>query len=129
VWKKHNLDFIEKLNKLVQIIIYTGDDERTQRGVNKSVGFWNKEMLLLLNRRWKRLISLVESLYKLLAKVLLRRLGKVMDSIVAKNQSAFLKEISLADGVVVVMKWLTLLDVQIRNEWLSKWTLLRPMIR
>jgi hypothetical protein len=49
-----------------------------------------------------RPISLLGSLYKLLAKVLSKRLGKVMDSIVAKNQSAFIKGRSLADGVVVV---------------------------
>ncbi|MCH83058.1 LINE-1 reverse transcriptase like, partial [Trifolium medium] len=49
-----------------------------------------------------RPISLLGSLYKLLAKVLANRLGKVMDSIIAKNQSAFIKGRSLVDGVVVL---------------------------
>jgi hypothetical protein len=49
-----------------------------------------------------RLISLLGSLYKLLAKVLAVRLGKVMDSITSKNQSVFIKGRFLADGVVVL---------------------------
>ncbi|WJX46310.1 Amidase 1 [Trifolium repens] len=48
-----------------------------------------------------RPISLLGSLYKLLSKVLARRLGKVMNSIISKNQSAFIKGRHLADGVVV----------------------------
>jgi hypothetical protein len=47
-------------------------------------------------------ISLLGSLYKLLAKVLAVRLGKVMDSITSKNQSTFIKGRFLADGVVVL---------------------------
>jgi hypothetical protein len=49
-----------------------------------------------------RLISLLGSLYKLVSKVLAKRLGKVMDSIISKNQLAFIKGRHLADGVVVV---------------------------
>ncbi|MCI07449.1 LINE-1 reverse transcriptase like, partial [Trifolium medium] len=49
-----------------------------------------------------RPISLLGSLYKLLSKVLANRLGKVMNSIISKNQSAFLKGRNLADGVVIV---------------------------
>jgi hypothetical protein len=49
-----------------------------------------------------RPISVLGSLYKLVSKVLAKRLGKVMDSIISKNQSAFIKGRHLADGVVVV---------------------------
>ncbi|MCH92512.1 LINE-1 reverse transcriptase like, partial [Trifolium medium] len=49
-----------------------------------------------------RPISLLGSLCKLLSKVLAKRLGKVMDSIISKNQSAFIKGRNLADGVVTV---------------------------
>jgi hypothetical protein len=49
-----------------------------------------------------RPISLLGSLYKLLAKVLTKRLSEVMVSIISKNQSAFIKGRFLADGVVVV---------------------------
>jgi exonuclease III len=49
-----------------------------------------------------RPISLLGSLYKLFAKVLAVRLGKVMDSIISKSQSAFIKGRFLADGVVVL---------------------------
>jgi len=48
-----------------------------------------------------RLISLLGSLYKVLAKVLARRLGKVMDSIISLSQSAFVKGRNLVDGVLV----------------------------
>jgi hypothetical protein len=49
-----------------------------------------------------RPISLLGCLYKLLAKVLARRLAKVMDPLVASTQSAFLQGRLLVDGVMVV---------------------------
>ena len=49
-----------------------------------------------------RPISLLGSLYKLLAKVLARRLARVMCLIISQNQSAFLKGRNLADGVLVI---------------------------
>ena len=49
-----------------------------------------------------RPISLLGCLYKLLAKVLARRLSAVMNSIISPNQSVFLKGRHLVDGVLVV---------------------------
>jgi hypothetical protein len=49
-----------------------------------------------------RPISLLGCLYKLLAKVLARRLAKVMNPKISPNQSAFLKGRYLVDGVVVI---------------------------
>jgi len=49
-----------------------------------------------------RPIYLLGCLYKLLAKVLARRLASVMNSIISPNQSAFLKGRHLVDGVLVV---------------------------
>jgi hypothetical protein len=49
-----------------------------------------------------RPIYLLESLYKLLAKVLVNRLGKMMNSIISRNQSTIIKSRSLVDGVVAV---------------------------
>jgi hypothetical protein len=49
-----------------------------------------------------RPISLLGSLYKIIAKVLAKRLGNVMDSIISSNQSAFIKGRNLVDGVLVV---------------------------
>lgn len=49
-----------------------------------------------------RLISLLGCLYKLLAKVLAKRLARVMSLIISQNQSAFLKGMDLADGVLVI---------------------------
>jgi hypothetical protein len=49
-----------------------------------------------------RPISLVESLYKLVAKVLAGRLVKVMDKLISPNQSAFIQGRQLVDGVVAV---------------------------
>jgi len=49
-----------------------------------------------------RPISLLGSIYKLVAKDLATRLAAVMDSIVNHNQLAFLKGRLLVDGVLVV---------------------------
>jgi hypothetical protein len=49
-----------------------------------------------------RPISLLGCLYKIVAKVLAKRLSKVMNSLVASTQSAFLKERYLVDGVMIV---------------------------
>lgn len=49
-----------------------------------------------------RPISLLGSLYKLLAKVLARRLAGVLNSVISPNQSAFLKGRNLVDGVLVI---------------------------
>jgi len=49
-----------------------------------------------------RPISLLGCLYNLLAKVLARRLAKVMNRIISLNQSAFLKGRNLVDGVLVI---------------------------
>jgi hypothetical protein len=49
-----------------------------------------------------RPISLLGCIYKLIAKVLAARLAKVMDSVVASTQSAFVKGRNLVDGVMVV---------------------------
>jgi hypothetical protein len=55
-----------------------------------------------------RPISLLGCLYKLVAKVLAARLGKVMDSLINSTQSAFIKGRNLVDGVVVVNEVLDL---------------------
>jgi hypothetical protein len=49
-----------------------------------------------------RPISLLGCLYKIIAKVLVNRLSKVMNVIIAPTQSAFLKNRNLVDGVLVV---------------------------
>jgi hypothetical protein len=49
-----------------------------------------------------RPISLLGCLYKLIAKVLASRLSKVMNTLIAPNQSAFIKGRNLVDGVLVV---------------------------
>ncbi|MCI27595.1 LINE-1 reverse transcriptase like, partial [Trifolium medium] len=49
-----------------------------------------------------RPISLLGSLYKLVAKVLAGRLATVMDKLISRNQSAFIKGRHLVDGVVAV---------------------------
>ncbi|WJX12703.1 hypothetical protein P8452_03171 [Trifolium repens] len=49
-----------------------------------------------------RPISLLGCLYKLIAKVLASRLSKVMNFLIAPNQSAFIKGRNLVDGVLVV---------------------------
>jgi hypothetical protein len=48
-----------------------------------------------------RPISLVISLYKILAKVLENRLRQVVGSVVSEVQSAFVKERQILDGILV----------------------------
>jgi hypothetical protein len=55
-----------------------------------------------------RPISLLGCLYKVIAKVLAARLAKVMDSVVATTQSAFVKGRNLVDGVMVLNEVLDL---------------------
>jgi hypothetical protein len=47
-------------------------------------------------------MSLLGCLYKLLAKVLSRRLARVIDPLVASTQSAFLKGRYLVEGIMIV---------------------------
>lgn len=49
-----------------------------------------------------RPISLLGSLYKMVAKVLASRLAPIMDKLISSNQSAFIKGRQLVDGVVAV---------------------------
>jgi hypothetical protein len=49
-----------------------------------------------------RPMSLLGCLYKLLAKVLSKRLARVMDPLVASTQSAFLKGRYLVEGIMIV---------------------------
>ncbi|XP_024642258.1 uncharacterized protein [Medicago truncatula] len=48
-----------------------------------------------------RLISLVGSMYKILAKFLVNRLRVVMSSVVAETQSAFVKNRQILDGILI----------------------------
>jgi hypothetical protein len=59
-----------------------------------------------------RPISLLGCLYKLIAKVLATRLGHVMNSLIAQNQSVFIKGRNLVDGVVVVNELVDLMKRQ-----------------
>lgn len=48
-----------------------------------------------------RLISLIGCMYKILAKVLAGRLNKVMDNVISENQSVFVSNMMIHDGIVV----------------------------
>lgn len=49
-----------------------------------------------------RPISLIGCMYKILAKVLARRLSKVMGSVISESQCAFVENRLIHDGVVVL---------------------------
>lgn len=48
-----------------------------------------------------RPISLIGSIYKVLAKVLSKRLARVLDAIISHKQSAFIGERNILDGVLI----------------------------
>jgi exonuclease III len=62
-----------------------------------------------------RPISLLGCLYKLIAEVLASRLAKVMNSLIAPNQSAFIKGRNLVDGVLVVNELVDLAKKQLKD--------------
>jgi len=73
-----------------------------------------------------RPISLLGSLYKLVAKVLAGRLAPVMDKLISSNQSAFVKGRQLVDGVVAVRSLMLPERLRMSVSFL-RWTLKRLM--
>jgi len=67
-----------------------------------------------------RPISLLGCLYKLLAKVLARRLAFVMNEIISHSESAFLKGRNLVDGVLVVNEL-----VDYAKKWKKEWLIFK----
>lgn len=49
-----------------------------------------------------RPISLLGCLYKIISKLLANRLKRVMDSLISSNQSSFIANRNILDGVVVI---------------------------
>ncbi|KAL8474066.1 hypothetical protein ACS0TY_030786 [Phlomoides rotata] len=49
-----------------------------------------------------RPISLISGVYKSIAKILSRRISRVMDDIIADNQSAFLRGRNIIDGILIL---------------------------
>lgn len=49
-----------------------------------------------------RPISLVGSIYKIISKILARRLAKVMDPLISENQAAFVGRRQILDGIVIL---------------------------
>jgi hypothetical protein len=76
-----------------------------------------------------RPISLLGCLYKLLAKVLARRLAAVLNPIISQNQSAFLKGRNLVDGVLVVNELVDYAKKAKKECLISRLTLRKPMTR
>jgi len=87
-----------------------------------------------------RPISLLGSIYKILAKVLAGRLSKVMNSFISKSQSTFLKGRHLVDGVLIVNEVVELAKLRNRECLILKvdfekaydlmeWSFLEYMLR
>jgi len=76
-----------------------------------------------------RPISLLGCLYKLLAKVLASRLACVINSIISKSQSAFIKGRNLVDGVLVANELVDYAKKSMKEFWFLKWILRKLMTR
>jgi hypothetical protein len=87
-----------------------------------------------------RPISVLGCLYKILAKVLTGRLAKVMNSVISKSQSAFLKGRHLVDGVLIANEVVELARLRNRECLILKvdfekaydsvdWSILEYMVR
>lgn len=94
-WNVVSLDFCRMVSEF-------HSSEKIVRGCNASflVLIPKKENPVGLNDY--RPISLVGCIYKVLAKMLAERLGKVMHSIISNSQTTFLKGRIILDGVVVL---------------------------
>jgi len=73
-------------------------------------------------------ISLLGSLYKLVAKVLVGRLAPVMDKLISSNQYVFIKGRQLVDGVTAVNEIIDITRKARKECLIFKWILKRPMI-
>lgn len=71
------------------------------KGMNSTFITLIPKILNLVNIGDYRPISLVNSVYKFLAKVLACRLGKKVEKVISENQSAFIGERNILDGVLI----------------------------
>lgn len=63
-----------------------------------------------------RLISLIGCVYKIISKILVERLSKVMDNIISENQSAFVRNRLIHDGVVILNESIN----EVKNKKLAR---------
>ncbi|GJY39390.1 putative RNA-directed DNA polymerase, eukaryota [Tanacetum coccineum] len=76
-----------------------------------------------------RPISLIESYYKILAKMLAERVKKVVGNVIGDVQNAFIDGRFILDGVLIANETINYLRKIKRKAWCLKRTLRKPMIR
>lgn len=88
-------------SELMRFISEFHTHDKLARGLNLSfVALIPKEDAVSLQEF--RPIPLIGSVYKIIAKVLSKRLSRVLDSIISEQQSAFVGERNILDSVVVL---------------------------
>lgn len=88
--------------EIMQLMEEFHDKGRIVKGLNFSfiVLIPKKERSLTLEEY--RPISLIGSIYKIIAKTLARRLSKVLDGVISENKSAFVGGRQILDGIVIL---------------------------
>ncbi|XP_019429320.1 PREDICTED: uncharacterized protein LOC109336933 [Lupinus angustifolius] len=76
-----------------------------------------------------RPISLVGSLYKIIAKILAERLKKAVGSLISSSQSVFLHDRNILDAIVVINEFIHSAKKDIGVVFFSRWILKRRMIQ
>lgn len=71
------------------------------KGMNSTFVTLIPKFVNLANISDFRPISLVNSIYKIIAKALANRLGKFLDKVISENQLAFIGERNILDGVLI----------------------------
>ncbi|KAL9683503.1 hypothetical protein QQ045_015325 [Rhodiola kirilowii] len=102
-----NINFYKKFwlivgDEVVEFIKEFCRNSRLSKGINKTFIALIPKTVNPQGFADFRPISLVNSMYKILSKCLARRLKQVLPQVVSQNQSAFLSDRNILDGVMIV---------------------------
>ncbi|GKV15742.1 hypothetical protein SLEP1_g26499 [Rubroshorea leprosula] len=101
-----NFNFIKKVWPVIKEDVYAFLAEFHENG--KLVKGSNTSFIVLIRKKENpqsfgdyRPISLIGSMYKIISKILANRLRRVMDSVISPNQTTFIGERQIIDGIVI----------------------------
>jgi hypothetical protein len=75
-----------------------------------------------------RPISLCNSSYKILTKIIASRLKPLLLKLVSDNQGGFMENKQITDNIILVRKLFTPAEITKTKEWFSNWTWKMPLI-